>query len=84
MKQLFDPEQRWTKIANDQLLGRKIVRVRYMTPAECQEIGWYLRPIVLELDDGNIVWASADDEGNNGGAIFTMNEAQPVLPVMRG
>lgn len=73
----------WTEIAREQLLGRKIVRVRYLTPAEAEDLGWFSRPLVIHLDDGNLVFASADDEGNDGGALFTNNDKNPVLPVLR-
>jgi hypothetical protein len=49
---------------------------------EAEEFGWYQKPIVIQLDDGNLIYPSADDEGNNGGALFTNNEADPVLPTL--
>jgi hypothetical protein len=73
---------KWAKTAHDQLVGRKIVAVRYMGDDEAKEFGWYQRPIVIQLDDGNLIYPSADDEGNNGGALFTSNEADPVLPTL--
>jgi hypothetical protein len=79
---MTDTEKRWTEIAKAQVLGRRIVAVRYMTEAEAKEYDWYNRPVVLVLDDGNKLIPSADDEGNNGGAIFTDKEPG-VLPVMR-
>lgn len=84
MNPLLDNETRWSSIAADQLLGRKIVKVRYMSAAEQSEMGWYSRPVIMQLDDGNLIWASADEEGNDAGVLFTMNEKQPVLPVLRG
>jgi hypothetical protein len=35
------------------------------------------------LDDGNMIYPSSDDEGNNAGALFTCDPAQPTLPVLR-
>lgn len=78
-----DWDTHWLKEAKEQLLNRKIVKVRYMTKEEMDGLGWYNRPVVMVLDDGNIIYPSADDEGNNGGALFTCNEANPVLPVLR-
>ena len=72
----------WTKVASDMLLGRKIVKVRYLLAEEAEEMGWDHRPVVLQLDDGNIIYPSMDDEGNNGGAMFTNNEDNPCLPVI--
>jgi len=75
-------EQKWAKIASDMLVGRKIVMVRYMSESERESMGWHTRPIVLQLDDGNMIYPSSDDEGNGAGAMFTNNEKQPVLPVI--
>lgn len=76
-------EERWHKVARSQLLGRKIIEVRYMKQSEAEQMGWHSRPVVFQLDDGNVVYAAADDEGNDGGALFTSNEAEPILPVLR-
>jgi hypothetical protein len=76
-------ERRWQRIASDQLLGRKIVEVRYLSHAEAQKLGWHSRPVVIQLDDGNIVFPSQDDEGNDGGALFTNHETNGTLPVLR-
>lgn len=82
-KSLAEQEKYWTEIAKKQLLGRKIVLIRYMSKEEAAECGWdNTRPVIMQLDDGNIVMASGDDEGNNGGALFTNNEEQPILPVL--
>jgi len=64
------------------LVGRKIVIARYMSESERESMGWRNRPIVLQLDDGNMIYASSDDEGNGAGAMFTNSEKQPVLPVI--
>jgi hypothetical protein len=77
-------EKRWTDIASAQLLGRRIAYVRYMTDAEAKALGWYSRPVVLQLDDGNLIFPSQDDEGNGAGALFTNDDKQPVLPVLGG
>ena len=54
-----------------------------MTKEEADDMDWYCRPVVMVLDDGNLIYPSCDDEGNNGGALFTNNQANPVLPVLR-
>jgi hypothetical protein len=79
---MTDLEKKWTKIAADQLVGRRIVLVRYMKETEAMEMGWGARPIVLVLDDGNLIYPAMDDEGNDGGAMFTNREEQPVLPTI--
>ena len=73
---------KWNKIASDQLLGKQIIKVEYMTSKECEELGWYSRPVMFQLDDGNWIYPSQDDEGNNGGALFTNDKKEWVLPVL--
>ena len=75
-------EQKWAEVASDMLVGRKIVMARYMSEDERTSMGWRNRPIVLQLDDGNMIYPSSDDEGNAAGAMFTNSEKQPVLPVI--
>jgi hypothetical protein len=64
------------------LQGRKIVDARYMTQKEADQMGWYSRPLVLILDDGNLLYPSADDEGNDGGALFTNDKDNNGFPVL--
>lgn len=55
------------------LEGRTITKVRPMLEAEANREGWdwgWEGVCVLELDDGSIIYASRDDEGNGPGAIF--------------
>ena len=57
------------------IVGRKIVGARKMTKDEAAADGWNgLRdwdyPIVLILDDGTLLYASADEEGNGPGELF--------------
>lgn len=75
-------EDFWTGVAKEQLLGKKVVMVRYMSKEEAKGLGWYHRPVVIQLDDGNVIYPSHDDEGNDAGAMFTNNDDQPVLPVL--
>ena len=75
-------ELRWTREAEAQLLGRRIIKVRYMTDAEMRDLEWGHRALVLILDDGNLIYPASDDEGNGPGAFFTNNEAAPVLPII--
>jgi len=75
-------ENRWTKVAQKQLLGKKIVKVRYLSQQEAEDMGWCSRCVVIELDDGNLIYPSSDDEGNSAGTLFTNDQAEPVLPVI--
>ena len=74
--------QKWGKLASDLLVGRKIVKVRYMTDDEQADHHWYRKSVVIHLDNGVIIYPSADDEGNDAGAIFTTKKELSVLPVI--
>lgn len=52
------------------LVGRTITSVQYMSLTEMESIGWNRSPLVIELDDGTLMFPSMDDEGNGAGALF--------------
>ena len=80
-----EKEKVWVKRAERVLLNKKIVKVRWMTMSEQAATGWDGdRAIILELDDGTLVYPSRDDEGNGPGALFTTDKKEPVLPVLWG
>ena len=74
----------WLKKVNEVLKGRTIVSVRYLSDKEMELMGWYSRPIAFQLDNGTLCIPSADDEGNDGGALFYQikGKALDVLPVL--
>ena len=76
-------EEKWLKDATNVLKGKTIEHVRFMTVEEQEDFGWNYRPIVLQLDDGNIIYPVSDDEGNEAGALFTNDDDLPGIPVMR-
>lgn len=70
------------------LEGRTIVRARYMDASERNELLFAHSCLVLELDDGTILFPMADDEGNDAGAMAIqpgktkgMPDGAPVLCV---
>ena len=75
-------QNRWLHDIRPILVGRTITAVRYLSDTEADEIGWDHSSIVLELDDGTALWPSADDEGNDAGALFTTNENMQTIPVI--
>ena len=76
-------EKRWTKYAEKHLLGRSISRVRYLDKDEAEHLGWHQRSLLLELDNGTIVFMSRDDEGNDGGTLFGMTtDEELTFPVL--
>lgn len=84
---LSDPKQcnkYWTKVAEEALLGRRILKVEYMSNEECNEYGWYKKPITFILDNGTRVIAQMDDEGNDGGVLTCLIAVgkEEILPVL--
>jgi len=75
-----NPLAYWTNQAKQVLLKRTIVDVRYLTDEEMEDMGWYSRPLALFLENGEHLIISADDEGNDGGAIFYGTNG--VLPTL--
>jgi len=61
---------RWSEYTEKHLLGRTIVGVRYLTDKEVEDMGWYQSSVVFILDNGSLFFPSADDEGNDAGALF--------------
>jgi hypothetical protein len=74
----------WHKDAKKHLVGRTIVKVEWLSPKRTEKLlGWTNQPCEIYLDNGTILTPSADDEGNDAGAIFTNIKEMPVLPVFR-
>ena len=70
---------RWETTANKILLGRKIVKIKWLTEDQAeQEFGWRKRPVLLQLDDGTEIVPQMDDEGNDGGALLWINPKETV------
>ena len=72
----------WTQRVAEKLVGRKIVKVRYMDEQEAEDCGFESRPIVFVLDDGNSIYPMHDDEGNDAGAMGTTSQKLPTMPVI--
>ncbi len=54
-----------------ELHGHAVVGARRMTDEEMKGMGWYGDPpLVLIFDNGTLLFASQDYEGNGPGAIF--------------
>jgi hypothetical protein len=79
----LEREDYWAREASDLLLGKKITRVRYVSHREAEDMDWTSRPVAFMLETGILVFASMDDEGNDGGALFTSHPEKSVLPVLR-
>ena len=75
-------DAQWKKAVADKLVGKTIKSVSFMTQVEADEWGWYKRPLQINLSDGHQLLISQDDEGNDGGSVFTTYEDLPVIPVL--
>jgi len=69
-REIKDPEKRWTAYANERLRGKQVKKVQYLTPEDTEAMGWYKRPLVIIFTDDSYIFASMDDEGNDGGTLF--------------
>ena len=67
-------ERKVIDAAQKALVGRTVVRVRYMLPEEAAELGWSHRPTVLEFDDGTVAYTACDEEGNDAGVLFVQKK----------
>jgi len=72
----------WEQKAEAMLVGRKIVKVRYLSEDERKSLGWDGKCLVIQLDDGNIIYPSSDNEGNNAGSLFTNDLKITKFPVV--
>lgn len=77
-------DTKWNQVARKALLGKTIVAVNYMSPENAKDMYWNKRPIMFELSDGSVCFISADDEGNDGGALFMQDKdgKDITLPVL--
>gem|GEM_PF-4621264 len=64
--------------ATKHLVGRKVVRARYMLHCEAMDLGWGYRSVVLEFDDGTIAFVAGDDEANDAGTLFVQTERAEI------
>jgi len=84
-KQYEESLAAWSERANKALAGKRIVGARYMTEEEVKAMGWGQSVLVIQLDDGSILYPSMDDEGNDGGSMFGQTKGGEELgfPVIR-
>ena len=78
-------QQYWTEFAAQHLVGKRVVDVRYLSISESREFRWHCRPLVLQFDDGSVVFPSRDDGGHDGGALLGQSRDREPLtfPVIR-
>ena len=75
-----------TKYWNDKisklLVGKRIVKVEYMSKKDAEDLGIDFRPVQIRLENGVWLTPMSDDEGNDGGAIHTNINSDAVIPVL--
>ena len=72
----------WNKKVSDFLVGKTIKSVRYMTHEEMEDFMWYRKPVIIDFTDGSWIIPQSDDEGNNGGALYTSDKKLGVIPAI--
>jgi hypothetical protein len=72
----------WNKKVREFLVGKTIKSVRYMTDAEMEDFMWYRKPVIIDFTDGSYMIPQSDDEGNNGGALYTSDDRLGVIPAI--
>jgi hypothetical protein len=72
----------WSGEATKLFKGKVISHIRYTDADENEEMGWndfYSAPIIF-FTDGTWIMASADDEGNSSGSLFTSDDTMEIIP----
>lgn len=75
-------EAEWVSVVASKLVGKTITGVSFMSQETADDWGWSRRPLQIDLSDGHQMLCSRDDEGNNGGSLFTTYEDLRVIPVL--
>ena len=59
-------------MAQTDMIGAKITKIRRMTPKELKAEGWEARgvPTAIEFSNGAVLYPSRDEEGNGPGVLF--------------
>lgn len=74
--------KKWEERCSAVLVGKTISHVRYLNNDEKESMAWYRRSLVIFFNDGSYLFASADSEGNDGGALFTSMKNLEVIPAL--
>ena len=72
----------WEKVISENLVGKKITKVEYLSVKEVVQNGWNKTPIAIELDGKYWLIPMMDDEGNDGGSVSTTMSAIPTIPTI--
>ena len=69
----------WNEKAQNLLIGKKIIAVKYMEQEQAADSYWSKCPVMIMFDDNTIMIPQSDDEGNDGGVLMIGNELLPTL-----
>ncbi len=70
------------KKMSELLVGKTIKETRYLTSEEMEDMGWHSNPLAIIFDDGSFMVLQKDDEGNDGGAAFFVDEKKGIDTVI--
>ena len=65
--------------AENLLLGKKVLAVRFLSEAEAKMMGWESRPLCIYFSDGLTLIPATDEGGSDGGCLYTNNEDLPII-----
>lgn len=57
-------------MSDPNIVGKVVKDVRLLTQEEYEREGWYRPTAAIVLNDNSIIYASSDEEGNDGGALI--------------
>ena len=72
----------WVTRVTALLLNKRIVDVRFMSSADMEAHDWEAGPVMFQLNTGEWVDPSQDDEGNGPGSLFTTSDTLPIIPAL--
>jgi len=82
MSKVNEITKKWNDKCTKGLMGKTIAYVRYMTEKEKEDHGWYKSPLIIFFTDKSYIYSSSDDEGNDGGAMFTSIKGLETIPTI--
>ena len=74
--------KRWEDRCSAVFVGKTIKYVRYQYTCEIKNLGWSKKSLVIFFTDGSYIFPASDDEGNNGGSLFTSFEGTGGIPTL--
>jgi len=74
--------KKWETDIAKHLVGKTVANVRYLTDEEQKKMYWFKKALLITFTDGTYIFPSADDEGNDAGALFTNIKGLGTIPVI--